>query len=82
MVSLNIGVMKVCAPGERPMVNPHALALSGALLEVTAAAGFSDVDVRLHPCRHKTCICLRVVLPASIKQGQSTGARRSGLQSV
>lgn len=28
MVSLNIGVMKVCAPGERPMVNPHALALS------------------------------------------------------
>ncbi len=82
MVSLNIGVMKVCAPGERPMVNPHALALSGALLEVTAAAGFSDVDVRLHPCRNKTCICLRVVSPASIKQGQSTGAKRSGLQSV
>eukprot|EP00208_Stichococcus_sp_RCC1054_P004973 CAMPEP_0206148318 /NCGR_PEP_ID=MMETSP1473-20131121/36272_1 /ASSEMBLY_ACC=CAM_ASM_001109 /TAXON_ID=1461547 /ORGANISM="Stichococcus sp, Strain RCC1054" /LENGTH=309 /DNA_ID=CAMNT_0053545613 /DNA_START=219 /DNA_END=1148 /DNA_ORIENTATION=- len=36
-------VMRAVAPGERPMVNPHALAVSGSLGTITEQAGFSNV---------------------------------------
>ncbi len=54
------GVMGACAPGERPMVNPHTPLLSRALPQVTAAAGFSDVQIRCawQPANAPCWLCL------------------------
>ena len=49
MSSIIGDVAKLCAPGERAMINPHAQAMLDALPEITSAAGFSDVVLRCHP---------------------------------
>lgn len=49
MASIFGDVAKLCAPGERPMINPHAQAMLDALPEITSAAGFSDVVLRCRP---------------------------------
>ncbi len=46
-------VHKLCAPEERPMINPNVMALSDALPNITAAVGFSDVVLRCRPWRNR-----------------------------